>query len=142
MKFTLKKSLIIAALENNELIHKVFFWADNTKTKPYDTPIGKCKVCAVGAVIRDCILNKKATQVDGSGLAHGLIKGVSIFHDKNQYLSEKDYLSALSTFFECLDRDLRISKSEVKLRTIEFVRKNFPTQFSVKIHDQYKGKTR
>lgn len=142
MKYTLRKSLIIAAIEKNELIHKAFFWADNTKKKPYDTPIGTCKVCAVGAVIRECILNKKATQVDGSGLAHYLVPGGSIFHDKDQYLKDKDYLSALSTFFECQDRDLRIPKSEVKSRTIEFVRKNFPTQFSIEIHDHYKGKTR
>lgn len=142
MKFTLRKSLIIAALQENELIHKVFFWADNDKTKPYDTPIKSCKVCAVGAVIRECILNKKATQTDGSGLAFSLVKGGSIFHSVSEYLRDKDYLSALSTFFECLDRDLRIPKSEVKLRTIEFVRRKFPSQFSVEVPDQYKGKTR
>lgn len=140
VSFTLTKQGILKAIEKNELIHKVFFWS--LSNHPREVSLKDCKVCAVGAVIRECILNKRATQVDGSGLALSLVKGGSIFNDVEAYLAEKDYLAALSSFFECKDRDLRLTKAEVKRQTLAFVKQNFPTKFKILVHDQYKEKLR
>ena len=131
--FFIKKD-ILKAIKKTPIHHGSFFQNNNLSSLTKS-----CKVDVIGAILTHCILNKKARGVDGNAIGYALYIQGSIYHSYENFLINKEYLSALDTYFETIDRDLRISKPKIKILIIEFIQKNFPTRFSMKLSSIYKS---
>lgn len=108
--------------------HKDIFTRVSSKTS---------KVNVIGAILAQCVLNKKARCIDGNAIGEALKIYGSFYVPYDYSLSRKNYLTAIDSYFEHIDRDLRLSKSEVKSKVISFIKKNFPTRFSMKLSTEY-----
>ena len=125
----IEKKIVIKALENEPLSFGHFFNNPNNEKN--------CEVCAVGAVIRKT-LGKNINKFDVSHL-----KEYCIFVTRNMFLGqnvkcllkEKNYLGALSCYFEAHDSDgynlPAVVDSVLRKKLVSFVKKNFPTRFKV-----------
>lgn len=119
-KYVLKKT-IIRALKTEPLQTGQFV------EKPDLRKVGDCNVCAVGAVLRATgATNYQIAK--HTGWANG---GVCIFSCESQrriiqLLERKDYMSALSSYFEDLVFGEPTKAQRRKL--IAFVEKNFPNR--------------
>ena len=119
------KNQIIEAISTESLIGGAWFYTKD------------CAVCAVGAVLRRC-LNIKDREI--AGVANEIVNWPE-HRDIELVLKRKDWLSALSSFFEqeweSRDVDLYEGKKHeelvalVRKRTIEFVEHNFPDEIEI-----------
>jgi hypothetical protein len=90
----------------------------------------KCKVCAVGAVLR-----QKGIDSQDITLAFWYATGKSNCSkdaDENDALKDQNYMAALSIKFEKLYRELG-GGNRTKKALAEFVKANFPKQIKVKV---------
>lgn len=144
MKITqiLTKKLIIEALRTEPLVSGAFFRITNET----DQEVHTCEVCAVGAVMRKSGIVKKLLQpkvLENYGFEANDIATNTASVLCNQFISgdnwcrlikEKNYLGALSNFFE--NEEMIHSGPVLKKtrrRCIEFVKLNFPDQFKVEV---------
>lgn len=153
ISLTFLKKDILKAIGKSCISHGSFFSnLVNTDPKFYKmvTGVGRCiehkhlftlaKNCEmdiIGAILVHCILNRKARGIDGNAIGYALGIQGSIYHSSKDFLSNKKYLSALNTFFEKIDRDSQLSKGKVKVLVLEYIKKNFPVRFSMKISSEY-----
>lgn len=131
------KKGILNAIKKNTIQHGYYFQFFNNPHKKRALA-DYCDVCCIGAILRTCILKRTVLGVEGNRVGFSLGIGGSIYHSEEEFLSNKEYLSALNTYFEKIDRDYRIKKSKIKVMLNEFVRKSFPTRFSMKVSSECK----
>lgn len=106
--------------------------------KEYLHEIGDCRVCAVGAILRSCLkmtnseIHENGARVTNNRcVRNGLYDNIN--YPKNE-LKKKNYLGALSIFFEDLvyrRNDGATPNDRVKL--CKFVLDNFPSRITVNI---------
>jgi len=137
------KELVIKALKTEPLacgkwIHDKIRTDDVTVPAPR-TRAGKCRVCAVGAVLRKHGLNNDQIYRAGQELtSEGYINGDDA-KKTAEHLSRKLYMHALSNEFERLSKKVRrpdktipkIKLDSIRMQLIRFVKKNFPDQFFI-----------
>lgn len=131
----LTKNQVIKALKTEPLRAGAFF---NTEKRDSfsDTP-AECRVCAVGAVLRNSLGKKILKESNDSqlgDLAEGYCQGQYIDYNSQELLKEKNYLGALSNYFEYLmkrEKSKHASAAVVE-RLVNFVNKNFPNKFTAK----------
>jgi len=133
----LTKNKVIKAIKTEPLRAGAFF--KDEKTNIYSE---SCFVCAVGAVLKNSldkrVLNLAPTSTL-SEIAMGYCRGTAVDHNIKRLLNEKNYLGALSNYFEYImqrEKSKHASASVVK-RLVNFVEKNFPKKFNVKYEKQY-----
>ena len=127
----IEKRTVIKALREEPLESGSFFDKNNVKN---------CKVCAVGAVVRKSLKGKinGLTRNTLVSYCETITNEEYINEDVEYLLAKRNYLGALSTFFEWeagSDDDSDCSgpniTPELRETLVEFVRKNFPTRFKV-----------
>lgn len=150
----IKKSVVIEALMTEPLRAKEFFHTG----RQCEIDINTCSVCAVGAVLRKSLGAKKLEAFDkqfnygdhipyagflGGYIGQTILKG-SFTSDEYGYLddivAEKNYLGALSIYFEALIDKYEYAELEgesslpfVRNLLVAFVKKHFPTQFRLNL---------
>lgn len=126
----IKRSDILKAIRTEPLKPDNWIHEDHVTDKPlYNS---SCKVCAVGAVLRQCgIPDNEISYRARFGLT-GVFCGVSKDGNLEGALEAKLYLNALSIKFERLANRLGAGKRTRK-QLADFVKKNFPKQFNVAI---------
>jgi len=125
MKKSITKANVIKALKKEKLKCGWFFNSNVTINNVVD-----CSVCAVGAVLRHMSFEKWAIEqcLNTNGLGYAAVENKYISEDINQLLKEKNYLGALSNYFEDYHGD--------RAKTIAFVKKHFPNKLTITItHD-------
>lgn len=91
-------------------------------------PIGKCTVCAVGAVIRAVYPHDLPVAGNLISLANRLTSAGQVhYYDMEEVLDDQDphYLSALSVYYESF-RGTGVPVEEVRRHCIDFVEEYFP----------------
>lgn len=118
MKFTRRD--IIRAIRTEPM--KAGSWVSyTTRTKD-----GTCKVCAVGAVLRE----RGNTDGQICNLAWKIAPNGTVENEEIPLLlKNKDYISALSAKFEYLARKYGNGK-RTKEKLVDFVKSNFPVSFN------------
>ena len=141
----IEKKTVIKALKTEPLEYGFFFDFHNS-----DISIDEkdCPVCAVGAVIRKSLgrkINKYMSERCGgddfnlSTYCEELTNYAYVHIDPKKLLKQKNYLGALSCYFESFSGDNEGNVTpEVEKKLIDFVRKNFPTRFKVKDFEDLK----
>ena len=125
---------VIQALRTEPLRPGRFFHINN------DTSAQDCQVCAVGAVLRQHASAALLARFDNYGDLHTtritqtFCKGSAVCSDPGELIKQKNYMGALSSYFEKI---MRAKKQEhvtgqVIDLLIKFVKKNFPAQFTVR----------
>ncbi len=130
-----KKDILKAIQFNNNISHGSFFRSETHSNIKLN--IFQCDTDVIGAILQECVLTSEARGADGNAVGYALDIHGSIYHSVEEFLSKKQYLSALNTYFEIIDRDGRIDKSDIKTMVCEFIRKNFPSKFSMKLSAEY-----
>lgn len=153
---TFLKKNILKAVRDTVIVHGPFFnklFISTKSPKWVNVPgIGRCidhedlftlaKDCekdVIGAILSHCILNKKARGIDGNAVGYALDIQGSIYYSVEDFLLRKQYLSALNTYFEKIDRDGRLKKSKIKLLVLSFIKEKFPNSFKMKLSSEYTG---
>lgn len=122
MKKSITKENVIKALESEVLCRRYFF-----EKKRLLTPPG-CKVCAVGAVLRHMSFEKwgRKNKLDLNHIGWASLHDADpVGQDPYDLLKDKQYLAALSNYFE---------DGNSKKKCIAFVEKNFPEKLIVEIN--------
>lgn len=133
MKYlTIKKDKVIQALKTEPLTLQGFFFLNN------GVSLENCQVCAVGAVLRHHISVNKLLKLqihEASCLAESACKGQFAAEDADPEtcIKDKNYLGALSVYFERLAEDADEVDTELREKLVNFVEKNFPASFRVKV---------
>ena len=135
----IEKKTVIKALKTENLEYESFFSASE------DVSHRQCSVCAVGAIIRKS-LGRKMKKIIKNGYPTilslyciELTDGAYIGENVKKLLKNKNYLGALSCYFESFSDDFDGNVvPEVEEKLVEFVRKNFPTRFKVKDFEEFK----
>jgi len=124
MRKSITKANVIKALQKEKLKRKNFF--HGVSGLLWDI---KCSVCAVGAVLRKMSFEEWAKQQGWNQFRIGeaATKGIySSNHDYKRLIKEKNYLGALSCYFE---------KGNSKKKCIEFVKQYFPSKLTIEIKE-------
>lgn len=90
----------------------------------------ECKVCAVGAVLRQKGIDDESIHSTFYQVTFGTY-GVDGTGDEHKALRDKEYLGALSIKFEKLAANYGCGK-RTRTRLTEFVKDNFPKQFNTR----------
>jgi len=135
---TFLKKDILKAINKSYITHGTFFQnLTHTDPKSVFKLTKNCEMDAIGAILTHCILNRKARGIDGNAVGYALGIQGSIYHSSKDFLIKREYLSALNTFFEKIDRDGRLSKGKVKFLVLGYIKENFPVLFKMKISSEY-----
>lgn len=143
MKKIIKLTTVVKALETEVLKAGQWFHYQGDDKKQYKT----CKVCAVGAVLRQCSVLTYALKegISPSNIANRAIRIGSLsdyeisseatWADINNLLNAKLYLGALSAFFESTMKYERTNTPTKRVRKllVSFVKRTFAKQFEVTI---------
>lgn len=137
------KKQVITALENEPLRPGQFIRYDKK-------PIGDCQVCAVGAVMRTVLNNNIEHRDEFSSLCENVTDFQYVGEDTDELLQNKNYMGALSNYFEEMmfdnddgknewdddedDDGAPIVESRHRKELIQFVNDNFPEQFEVEVN--------
>jgi hypothetical protein len=95
----------------------------------------RCKVCAVGAVIRRK-LRKAIDYNEFTDICRAVTnnEGATALYERDpriqRALDRKKYLLALSQFFESLDSD---DEKDIRKELVTFVKSNFPIRFKASV---------
>lgn len=132
-----KRSEILRAIRQEPLGNGHFILPknDNGEDDAWggDVYNNKCKVCAVGAVLRQKgVPDNKINERAGTALINPGQNSVDETGDWREALEEKNYLVALSIKFEKLAMQNGTGKKTRKLLS-EFVKRYFPLTFTQKI---------
>lgn len=147
---TISRDLIIKAIETEPLAPGA--WVD-ARSKKKSTQ--GCKVCAVGAVIRQCLNGTDLYPTDFNFLAFDLVDGPALYKDAfdeavrdlnddeiedlkacddfnavTYLLDEEKYFGALSVLFE-QNAQTTLSLEEQRKVLVEFVKRTFPEEIDV-----------
>lgn len=126
MKKSITKQGIINALKNEPRL-KVGRWFHDNNDYTYKKD---CAVCAVGCVLRAMSFEKWAQEKGldlitlGNRGVHYEPTGGDSYFQLTKYLSDKNYLAALSCFFE---------RGKTRKQCIAFVKKHFPRKLTITI---------
>jgi hypothetical protein len=129
----IKKSQVIKALKTEKLKRGQWFYInDYVSTLP---PTLTCKVCAVGAVLRQVSFVKWAIKNnvnwgylgDSATNNSECLRGDDAKEEIELELNNKNYLAALSNYYE---------SGHTRKQCIEWVKKNFPKQFKLTINTE------
>lgn len=152
----ISKAKIIKAIESEPLkTLKANSWIDIWRGNAANPRVDNksCSVCAVGAVMRNALLSKgqRALAIEDAAIA--AMGDDSANHDWERSLEKKNWMAALSAFFESADSEIRnalddvflefqssyyddmelIIARELRARTASFVKDNFPDKIQVDI---------
>ena len=138
----IEKKTVIKALQTENLSYGWFFNSKKSKNAEKD-----CPVCAVGAIIRKSLGRKIGKYTNKAEFGFELNDYCAeltdhLYTDINPeiLLKEKNYLGALSSYFESFGPVLGLGDIKVtpvvRKRLIEFAKKNFPTRFKVQDFDE------
>lgn len=122
MQHTISKRKIILALMKEPLTRNNFF-------EERDNP--KCKVCAVGAVLR--AVNVEQYEMFGHRVTKGRNASVPKPHLSKvigELLKDKNYLGALSMYHETKSADKTVLGVKHRMKLANFVLKNFPSKLT------------
>jgi len=127
----IKRKVVIEALRKEPLVTGCFW--ENLGHKATNGVKAGCNVCAVGAVLRRASFEKEFLGRDQGeiGLAATLDRCQD--EDISKLLKNKNYLGALSCYFEDLIPVFNSVKNKDREKCIKFVKKNFPKQFKLTI---------
>lgn len=118
MTKTIKKAVVIKALKKESLVSGAYFATLGNKG---------CDVCAVGAVLRAVSFEKWAIKKGVESLGEIAVGYADPCNDDyKELLKERNWLGALSNFFE---------QSNDRAKTIAFVKEHFPAQFKLTIKE-------
>ena len=95
-----------------------------------------CEVCAVGAVVRQVFhpseeMNESTGRIPLCVIANAVTTEDVTDADPKALIKAKDYMSALSCYFEQLVGDDQTATPAQRAQLIEFVYKKFPEKFTV-----------
>lgn len=136
MEKTISKFDIVKALVNEPKLEKGYWFTPtlSTKNKLGQQPKRNCAVCAVGSILRAMSFEKWArkNKCDLNNVATAAVKSEDISSsDKSQiprHLQEKNYLAALSCYFE---------SGKSRLECIKFVVNKFPKELTIELFEDY-----
>ncbi len=134
MKYVTKENIIEALktepLRRGDFFHNFLDYQNN----PSD--LETCPVCAVGAVLRQCLA------VTSSIAGHSVTKGNALLDPNSKLklrnvvrreLENKNYLGALSIYFEGQNYSDSFVTPNEKRNLIRFVQRNFPKRIGVNL---------
>lgn len=135
MKKSITKANCIKALKKEKLKRESFFHCTYVDSGGEVAYLPTCTVCAVGAILRHMSFEKWARERNislpsigyaavGYLCSPGDYHGINTAEETRGLIKEKEYLAALSVYFE---------SGKSKKQCIEFVRKNFPAILTVEI---------
>ncbi len=118
---SITKAQVIIALKKEPLTRGSFFGAIKTTKK-------KCDVCAVGAILRYISFETWAHDngYERDRLGYIITNKEATSQDTKRLIKEKNYLGALSCYFE---------DNHTKKQCIAFVKKHFPKKLTLEIKE-------
>ena len=118
---SITKAQVIIALKKEPLTRGSFFGGIKRTKK-------KCEVCAVGAILRYISFETWAHDIgyNINRVAYALTNQIATCQDPKGLIKEKNYLGALSCYFE---------DNHTKKQCIAFVKKHFPKKLTLEIKE-------
>lgn len=98
--------------------------------------VGSCNVCAVGAVLRsarvkNCFIPVLAEHKCSQWSSYGISRFDAIYQAL-QLVNSRDYLGALSVFFEGQSKNSRVTKTQ-RAELLSFVELHFPDDLQITV---------
>jgi hypothetical protein len=137
----IKRAQVIKALRQEPLAKGKWIEIDDTAYDLFETPSIvqakkiKCRVCAVGAVLRHNT-ELSAMEISRFGVQISDVATVSNYankYDIEDLLAEKNYLGALSAYFESTIPLKGSYGRKHRERLVRFVKGNFPALIEVRL---------
>ena len=128
------RRMVLKALRTEPLAHGRFWHEDNQNLSLAVKP--SCRVCAVGAVLRQASFEKSFLDYPQMNIGQEATRDKFVSGDINALLKEKNYLGALSSYFENFDTRNGFYKDATKVtrkKCISFVKRKFPSKFRLTI---------